>query len=198
MRGFAKGSARRRVEKARVALRKVPGALALGLLTSLAAHAAIYGGDHAMGGSFHGPLVEAGLVGAFGLLVLFAALAWSESAWIADGSVVATRLRDRLPSFLSILLAGTSWFAIGEGIEPHHRLASPLALALALAVASWLLRRLARGVADLLARAAVTVSRIPFAGRAPLWNRRERARPLARREFATRRRFARPPPPIAA
>jgi len=151
-----------------------------------------------MGGSFHGPLVEAGLVGAFGLLVLFAALAWSESAWIADGSVVATRLRDRLPSFLSILLAGTSWFAIGEGIEPHHRLASPLALALALAVASWLLRRLARGVADLLARAAVTVSRIPFAGRAPLWNRRERARPLARREFATRRRFARPPPPIAA
>jgi hypothetical protein len=180
----------------RVTLRKVPGALALGLLASLAAHAFLYGGDHAMGGGFHGLLVEAALAGALGLLVVFGALAWTELGCTADGSVLAARLRDRLPSFLGVLLAAGGSYAVAEAVEPHHALASPLALTIALAAAAWLVRTLARGLAGVLARAVFAVQRTAFAPRAPAWNRRERPRPLARRALLTRRRFARPPPVV--
>jgi len=177
-----------------VTLRKVPGAIALGLLASLTAHAALYGSDHAMGGAYHGLLLEAGLGGALSFLLFFGGLAWAESGLTAVGSVLAARLRERVPSFTAILAAAGAWFALGEGIEPHHGLASPFALAMALAAAAWLVRRLAHAVADAFARAAVATHSSSFVPRTPLWTRRERIRPVYRRVLLARRRFARPPP----
>jgi hypothetical protein len=178
----------------RVTLLKVPGALALGLLASLAAHAALYGGDHAMGGAYHAILLEAALGGALGLLLFFGGLAWAESGLIADGSVLAARLRERMPGLVPILVATAAWYAAGEGIELHHSSPSALAIGIALIATAWLVRRLASTVTDAFARAAVVVHRTTFAFRTPSWSRRERVRPLVRRALIAHRRFARPPP----
>ena len=62
-----------------VALRKVPGCLALGLSASLAAHAALYGGEHAIGGAYHALLVQIALAAALGFIALVGALAWAQS-----------------------------------------------------------------------------------------------------------------------
>jgi hypothetical protein len=180
-----------------VALRKVPGALALGLLASLAAHAALYGGEHAMGGAYNVLLLQGALAAATGLVVFFASLAWSESSGIADGSVLAARLRERLPGLGLLLPAAAFWYAAAEGVEPHHADTSTGAIALALVAAAWLIERLARGILGLLAGAAIAVLRDSFSPRTPSWKRRPRLRPVLRRTFWTHRRFARPPP-IAA
>jgi hypothetical protein len=179
-----------------VTLRKVPGALALGLLASLAAHALLYGGEHAMGGAYHALLVQAALAGGVSLLAFFGALAWSESR-AADGSVLAARLRERLPGLTSILPAAALWYAAAEAIEPHHADASPIASLLSLAVAAWLVLRLASWIVDALAGAVIAVLRASFSPRTPTWKRRPRSRPILRRALRARRLFARPPP-IAA
>lgn len=177
-----------------VTLRKVPGALILGLLASLAAHAALYGGGHAMGGSYHGLLVEAALAGALGLLAIFGAIAWSESGATADGSVVAARLRTQLPQTPWVLLAAGLWYAAGEAIEPHHA-AAPLIASLCLIMAfAYAVLWLARVATAALARAVLAITGASFSPRPPLRQRRPRPRPFQRRACYARRRFARPPP----
>ena len=93
-----KVSPRLRLEKTAVALRKVPGALAVGLLASLAAHTALFGGSHAMGGAYHELFLQAALTIVVGACLLFASLAWSGAKSTADGSVLAARLCSRFPS----------------------------------------------------------------------------------------------------
>ncbi|MBV8066708.1 MAG: hypothetical protein JO113_01940 [Candidatus Eremiobacteraeota bacterium] len=174
-------------------LRKVPGALALGLLASLAAHAGIYGGEHAMGGAYHELIVQLTLAGGISLLVFFAALAWGESA-AADGSVLAARLRERLPGLGAVFAAAALCYIASEALEPHHAAAPPIAALLALAAAAWLVLRLASGLARVLASVVIAIWSPPFAPRAPSWKRQVRRRPSLRRILVTRRRFARPPP----
>jgi hypothetical protein len=177
-----------------VTLRKVPGAVVLGLLASLAAHAVVFGSEHAVGGSYHTLLVQAAVGGAVALIAFFGALAWSGSGLAADGSVLAARLRERLPGFGPIFTAAMAWFAAAEAVEPHHAGVMPVAIVAALAIAAALASRLAGAVADALAQAAIALSRSPFAPRAPVYRRRARTQPLYRRAGSTRRRFARPPP----
>jgi hypothetical protein len=203
--GFAKGegrtthpkvSPRHLLEKSTVDLRKVPGVLALGLLASLTAHAVLYRGEHAMGGPYHSLLVQAAVAFSVSLLAFFGALAWSGSS-AADGSILAARLRDRLPAVLWILPAAALWYAAAEAVEPHHIPAPPMVALVVLGAASWLVLALARGVAGTLARAAIALLRTPFSPRAPSWNRRPRLQPKRRRAPKAYRRFVRPPP-IAA
>ena len=175
-------------------LRKVPGALALGLLASLAAHALLYGGEHAMGGAYHALLVQAALGGAVSLLGFFGALAWSESSGRADGTILAARLRERLPGLGTLLPATALWYTAAEAIEPHHAGASPLALLVVLVMAAWLVLRLARSLIGALAGAIIAIARAPFVARTPSWRRRSYLRPVFRRILWTHRRFARPPP----
>jgi hypothetical protein len=177
-----------------VALRKVPGCLALGLSASLAAHAALYGGEHAIGGAYHALLVQIALAAALGFVGLVGALAWTQSGNSTDGSVLAARLRDRLPGLGSIIAAATACYAGVETVEPHHAGVSGIALLAALAVASYAALRLAHAITDAFARAVIAISRTSFSPRAPAWNRRPRGRLIPRRSFLTRRRFARPPP----
>ena len=175
-------------------LRKVPGALALGLLASLAAHAALYGGSHAMGGSYHPLLLELALLGGATLLALFGSLAWTESSRASDGSILAARLRERLPGLVGTLTATALWFAAAEAVEPHHDTASPLAMLVALATAGWLVSWLSRTLVALLAGAVIAVRRHGFARRTPLWKRRFYTLVVVACIACARRLFARPPP----
>jgi hypothetical protein len=180
-----------------VILRKVPGALALGLLASLGAHAALYGGEHAMGGDYHGLLVQVAIAGVLSLLVGLSALAWSAAGVTPDGTVLAARLHERLPGLAPLGAAATLWFGIAEAIEAHHAGAAPLAILLALTAVAWIVRRVAIFAVAVLASVVFTVARLAFSARTPRWARRPRTPALRRFFFGARRRFARSPP-IAA
>jgi len=180
-----------------VTVRGIPGALALGLLASLIAHAALYGRDHAMGGAYHDILIQLASAGAGGFMALLGALIWTGWRRAADGSVLAARLTSRLPG-LAPLAAGTGfWFAVGERIEPRHADAGFVLTVAVVVAAAWAVLALARRGVRLLAGAIIAILRSPFAQRAPGWIRRPRPAPIARRSPLLRRRFARPPP-IAA
>ena len=175
-------------------LRKVPGTLALGLLASLAAHAVLFGETHVMAGAYAGLLVQAASAGCFGLVLCFTALAWSGSRLSAEGSVLAARLRERLPGAPVLCACALLWYAWAEAVEPRHAGVPPAVVTIALAVAAWLTLRLARAVLGVLAAAAIEIQRITFTPRTPSWKRRLRLRPRHRHSLSARRRFARPPP----
>jgi hypothetical protein len=168
----------------------------LGLLASLPAHAVLYRGEHAMGGPYHTLLIQTAVALSVSLLAFFGALAWSGSS-AADGSVLAARLRDRLPAAPWILPAAALWYAAVEAVEPQHIPASPVVALVVLAVASWIVVFLARGLVGTLARAAIALLRHSFSPRLPSWNRRTHLQPKRRRAPRAYRRFVRPPP-IAA
>jgi len=177
-----------------VTLRKVPGALILGLLASLAAHAGLYGSGHAMGGSYHGLLLQIALAGILGLIAFFGGLAWGAAGSTSDGTVLAVRLRERLPSGAWVLLSAAAWYVTGESIEPGHAAASLAGSLAALLFASYAVAWLARVITGAVARAVLAVARTAFSPRTPSWQRFARRTPARRRPPHTRRRFARPPP----
>ena len=175
-------------------LRGIPGALVLGLLASLVAHSALYGGGHAMGGAYHSWFLELATAGCFGLLASIAALAWTGSRAAADGSVLAARLSQCLPTGWMVLGAAGLWFALGERIEARHADPNVIITAAVLAVAVWIVSAVARWCVRFLARAAIAIGRAAFAQRSPQWLRRSAPPPMERRSPLLRRRFARPPP----
>jgi hypothetical protein len=174
--------------------RRIPGAILLGLLASLVAHAAAFGDGHAVGGAFHDPLVAAALAAAVGLFAGFAAMAWIGAGRHADGSVLASRLEARLPRPVGLAAASAVWLATAEMLEGAHLGAPPLTLALSLAAAAALVYACAAGIVRLLAGIAVAVRRTTFAPRAPRRLRRAYAVVHATPAGRTGRRFARPPP----
>ncbi len=173
---------------------RFPGALILGLLASLIAHAALFQGEHAMGGAYGGALIETAAAGCAGLVAFFASLAWAGARNAADGSILTSRLRGSLPSLPCLALTTALWFAAGERLEPAHGAALPVLTVLALLVAAWLVHHVAGGLVALLAESVFFVDRSPFAGRTPQWCRAVAPAPIARRSPSRRRRFARPPP----
>jgi hypothetical protein len=177
-----------------VSVRRIPGALALGLLASLVAHTALYGGDHAMGGAYHATLVQLASTGCGGLVVFLGALAWTGWRHVADGSVLAARLASRLPGIGSLAAAAGFWFLLGERVEPRHADAGFLLTVAVVIAAAWALLALARWGVRLLAGAVIAITRSPYAERAARWIRQLRPAPIARRSPLLRRRFARPPP----
>jgi hypothetical protein len=181
-----------------VTFRKVPGVLALGLLASLTAHAVLYRGEHAMGGLYHALLVQGGLAAAVSLAAFFGALAWSASGATADGSVVASRLRDRLPGLGTLIASAGGWYALAEAVEPLHAAASPVFAFGVLALSACVVLRLASAVARAIGAAVFAVRRAVFAPRLLFRSRRPQLRPLPRRPLVSRRRCARPPPIVAA
>ncbi len=175
-------------------LRKVPAALALGLLASILAHGGLYGGEHAMGGGYHALLLQVALAGGLGLLVFFGLLAASGANAAVNGSVLAARLSERLPGFGSLCLAAAAWYGVAECLEPQHAAASLLAVPLSLAAAAWLVSLLTRAVVAVLAGAVLAAWRAAFSPRTTAWFRRLHSLRPTRRILWTRRRFARPPP----
>lgn len=175
-------------------LRKVPGALALGLLASLVAHAALYAGRHAVGGTYNAFLLELALAAALAFVALLGALACAQSMSSTDEKLLNANLRQRLPGVGIVLAMASAWYVAVEAIEPHHAAASGIALLAALAAASYAALRLVHAITAGFARAAIAISRTAFSSRVPGWRRRPRGRLIARRSFLARRRLARAPP----
>jgi hypothetical protein len=175
-------------------LREFPGALALGLLASLIAHTALFGGEHQMGGAYHAAIFTLASSAVGGLLVGFAALAWLGARHTADGSILAARLGHHLPGIAPLLAATTLCFALCERLEPEHAARGLLPLVVALAVAAWLTRALAQVAIAALAGAIIAIDRSPFAPRTPVWVRLAVPVVAVKPAPRLRRRFARPPP----
>jgi hypothetical protein len=174
--------------------RGLPGAIALGLLASLVAHTAIFGGDHAMGGAYHEVLVQAAITACLGFVASYGALAWAGKSGTSDGSVLASRLARHIPGLPLVFGSAVVWYVLAEALEPHHAPASAGAIVIALASAAWLFLTGARALVRTLAKAVLAVARTYFSPRTPSWERRRKAAPIARRSPLLRRRFARPPP----
>jgi hypothetical protein len=147
-----------------------------------------------MGGAYSGLLAQAAIAACFGFVLCFAALAWSGSRLAAEGTILAARLRERLPAAPALFASASLWYAGAEAVEPHHAGVAPVVVAITLAAAAWLALRLARAVVGVLADAAIAIQRITFTPRTPSWKRRLRLQPVRRRSLWARRRFARPPP----
>lgn len=174
--------------------RKVPGALALGLLASLIAHTAAYGGSHDIGGAYHGFLVSAAAIAVIGSLLLAASLAWAGAGRTLEGSVLASRLRLGLPTLPYVAGSAVLWFTLGERIEASHAPASPALLLIALVFAAWLVSALTRSTLSILAAIAIAMHTASFTPRAPVWSRCVAPVEPTRRLLPVSRRFARPPP----
>lgn len=148
-----------------------------------------------MGGAFHALLLQAALGGTVSLLAFFGSLAWTSAGQTADGSILATRLAQRLPGIVSLIVGASFWYALAEQIEPQHASSPPRAIVLlCLAAVSWLVLRLAHTIVRMLADVVIGASRCLWATRTPRWIRHAPPAPIARRLLCRRRRFARPPP----
>jgi hypothetical protein len=177
-----------------VTVRRIPGALALGLLASLLAHSVLYGSDHAMGGAYHDLLVQLATAGCSAFVLLFAALAWCGATRVADGSVLAARLAAKLPTPAALVASTGLWFALGERIEPQHAEAGLFLTLVVVAAIAVLLFALARWGVRSLARVVIAIARLPFAACSAHWIRCLEPVPVVHRSPQLRRRFARPPP----
>jgi hypothetical protein len=177
-----------------VTLRTIRVGLGLGLPAALIAHGALFGGQHAVGGAYHGVLVQATSTVALAFVALLWTCAWALSRNFSDGRVLAGRLRERLPSVGSVVASAAVWYLGIEALEPHHLSAPALAVFLGLAIASCFVLGLARAMADAFAHLAVTLARGSFSPRVPAWRRIPREPAVARRAHLARRRYARPPP----
>lgn len=175
-------------------LRKLPGALALGLLASVLGHAAGYGNGHAMGGAYHETfltLAYAG-VGIFVLAALAVALAFAGAA--AEGTIVASRLRSWIPGIGLLAVATSGWFAVAEAIEGSHATGTSLTIVVALLIAIFAVRAFALAVIAIISSIAIAIDAAAFAPRS-YQRYLSLDRPLAVPSIAhTRRLFARPPP----
>jgi hypothetical protein len=175
-------------------LRQLPGALALGLVASLVAHALVYGDGHVQGGAYHDAFQGAAIGTGSAFVGFLIYLAFFRFGRCVQGSVVAARMRPLLPSPLVLTAAATIWFAVGESLEPAHAQAPLLLTAGTLALTALLTFSAALAAIEAIAAVAVAVLRQAFAQRRPLWARRPRSLTFVRRAAIVRRRFARPPP----
>ena len=178
-------------------LGRAPGALVLGLVAALLGHAALFGGDHAIGGAYHSLLLQTAAAAGFGFAGALGALLWSGARFAADGSVLARRISARLPGLPMVAASAALWFTLGERLEPPHA-ATPLIFTLvALFFAAALVVGIARGLMRWIAQVVFAATRPPIAA-ALRQALRDTSEPvLLRRQDATGRRFARPPPIVA-
>jgi hypothetical protein len=178
-----------------VRLRQLPGVAILGLVASLLAHVASYGGNHEAGGAYHMTLELLALGGAGVFLASVAALAWLGARRHADGSILAAALRPLVPSTAALAVSASLWFAAIESLEPQHLWhASVLVIALCLLAASLLVTLLARAFVRAIAAIVLAIAREPFLRRPVCYRRRFAHRSSARCAAFVYRRFARPPP----
>ena len=103
--------------------RQLPGLAILGLLASLIAHAASYGGNHELGGAYHATLELLALVGAGAFAASIGAFAWLGARRYAEGSILAAALRPLVPSPGALAVSAGLWFGLIESLEPEHPLA---------------------------------------------------------------------------
>jgi hypothetical protein len=179
-------------ETTRVPVRKMPGAIALGLLASLFTHAVLFGNGHSVGGTLHEVLLQGVAATAVALVVAWVALAWS-GRHVADGSVLGARLSARLPGWPSVATCAAAWYALIEHAEASHAGPGAAMAIAALIAAAAIVCLFAKALVRSIALAIVAVATSRFCPRiVPVCRPSRRIiRPSAP---ALRRRYARPPP----
>lgn len=140
-------------------LRQLPGATVLGLVTALVSHAVLFRGEHAWGGAYHSALLQLTLAAVAGLTAAAGALLWSGAGCVADGTVLAARMRELLPGWGAVTASGAAWFALGERLESAHAGVPFLAIVLILAFAAWLVFRFATAALRVLAGIVFAIAR---------------------------------------
>jgi hypothetical protein len=175
-------------------MRRLPGALALGLLAALLAHAFVYGDTHAMGGSYDAALQALGTTGAMGLTAFWLAICVASRGKFCQGSVLTAGIGALLPSLSATYAASLGWFWLAESVEGGHAWAPTGCILFALFLAAALTRLLATAALRALAKIAVLWDsggfrkRAPF--RIPVVERLIAGVPVVR----ALRLFSRPPP----
>ena len=178
-----------------VRVRQFPAVAILGLLASLAAHAACYGGNHEAGGAYHSALMLLALAGVGGFVIAVGALAWLGVRRRAAGSILASALRPLVPPVAALVASASVWFATIENLEPDHTWNASLVLvAIFLIAASLLINLASHAFIRTIAAIVVAIAHAPFARRPVCYRRRFAHRSSARRTCFVYRRFARPPP----
>ncbi len=132
-------------------LRQLPGASVLGLVTALVAHGILFGGRHAWGGVYHDALLQLTFAAVIALTAATAALLWTGARYAADGTILAARLRELLPSWSAVAVFAVGWFAFGECLEAVHPGVPLLAIAVLLSACAWLIWRVALAALRVLA-----------------------------------------------
>lgn len=178
-------------------LRQMPGALLLGLLASLAAHALAFGQGHTEGGAYHGFLMNLALCGAGTGLCAAMLAAFGRAPTCAQGSILACRLAAFVPGVRVVAASGLAWFAAIESFEPAHAGVSLLVVAAGMLLAALALRHLALFVLRLLAQLALSTARPGFAMRAPFVLRRAVAPAFVPARIFAPHHVTRPPPALS-
>lgn len=176
-----------------MSLRQLPGALILGLLASLIAHAAGFGGSHTEAGAYHELLSILAFAGAGGSLAAAICAAFGNCGRCAQGSILASRLCAWIPGAGAVALAGGVWFSFIESLEPAHGTASFIIIALAMLIAALTLRLIAVLTARVLATCAIAIARVATAPRTVFFPRRYETPAIVTPHLA-RRIVTRPPP----
>ena len=182
-------------------LRQLPGAIVLGLVCALAAHAALFGGEHAWGGAYHDALLQFTLAAVAGLIGAVGALLWSGARCAADGTVLAVRMRALLPGWAVVAASGAAWFTLGERLEPAHAGVPLAAVIVSLAAAAWLVHRFAaqalRALAGFVFAIAVALDALPHPKPVERPRHGGLAPARAQRDTVWRARLLRAPPVTA-
>jgi hypothetical protein len=160
----------------------------------LVAHAAVYGGEHTAGGTYHAVLLEMASAGAVALISVILMLGWSGARTALNGSVLAARLTSRLPGFVPLLTATLLCYATVELLEPHHADASPLGAGVCLTAAAWIVATLCRWFCAVVAATMLLIAGAAYSARTFTWFVSRIVTPNRRRTPSVHRRFARPPP----
>ncbi|MGA8797376.1 MAG: hypothetical protein WB526_09995 [Candidatus Cybelea sp.] len=174
-------------------LRRLPGALTLGLLAAFASHALVYGNGHVMGGAYADALRSLAAAAVTALAAFWTAIAWVSRGRVSNGSILACSMASVMPSVFSVIVAASGWFYFVESVESGHS-APPSALIVgALVIAGGAVTFLSRAVLRALAKIVFAMKSGGFKRRSP-WtpvaDTSVSLEPVAR----TWRLFSRPPP----
>jgi len=178
-------------------MQRLPGSLVLGLLSAFAAHAALYGGGHVMGGAWGGALQVTAAFSTAGFVAAWLALGWACGDRLGDGSIAFSKLSKVLPSASHVVLAAAGWFWLAESIEDGHADAPIVLLAIAVALSGTLVRMLAACAMRALTGIIFGARARAFRGQEPFGSLALPALLLQESVAHIRRRFARPPPVVA-
>jgi hypothetical protein len=158
----------RRVEGAHV-MRRLPGAVALGLLTAFLAHTVVYGSGHAMGGSYCAALRAFASTAALGLGAFWFAICLASRGRLCQGSMLTASISRLVPSLAGTFVASFAWFWLAESIESGHAWAPTWCIVLALLFAAAVVRHLAFVGLRNLAKSALLCDTGDFKSRTPSW-----------------------------
>ena len=175
-------------------LRRLPGALTLGLLAAFASHALVYGNGHVMGGAYGDALRSLAAAAVTALAAFWTAIAWVSRGRVSNGSILASLMASVMPSVFSVIVAASGWFYLVESVESGHS-APPSALIVgALVIAGGAVTLLSRAVLRALAKIVFAMNSGGFRRRSPAWTHAADTSVSLEPVAHTWRLFSRPPP----